>query len=120
MSSSITGPKPKKIKGQLCRQSAGQPTRTDIVSVMMRTIVIALVIAVAGAVSSAIVFAGIQWHDNRYVTIASTERSDLRRYRLQFLDLKYLEDENLITPRQQLQKDQLFIDIEELKEQLGK
>lgn len=88
--------------------------------VMLKTLIIALVIAVAGAVSSAIVFAGLQYGDTRWVTVTSTERALLRQYRLEFLDLKYLEDESLITPRQQLKKDQLEVDIEELKEQLGK
>lgn len=85
----------------------------------MRTILIALIIAVAGAVSSAIVFAGLQYGDTRWVTVVSTERALLRQYRLDFIDLEYLEKKGAITEREQLKKDQLKIDIEELKEQLG-
>lgn len=89
-------------------------------SAIARTIFIALVVVAVGSISSVIGYAGLQYGDTRWVTVASTERALLREYRLDYLDLEYLQKNGIITERQQLKKDQLEIDIEELKEQLGK
>lgn len=85
---------------------------------MIKALIIALIIAVTGATGSVIAWAGVQWGDSRYVTIASTERALLRQYRLDELDLEYLEKKGEITEREQLKLDRMRIDIEELQKEL--
>lgn len=83
-----------------------------------KTLVIAGIIALASLMTTVVGYAGREWADNRYVTIASTERALLREYRLNEIDLRYLEKKGQITERQQLQLDQLRVDIEEIEEEL--
>ena len=85
----------------------------------MKTLAIAFVIAITGFIGSAMVWAGLQYGDTRWVTVASTERALLRQYKLDALDLEYLEKKGQITEREQLQLDQIRIDIEELEQELN-
>ena len=84
----------------------------------LKTLLIAFIIAISGVIGSAVLYAGVKWGDTHWVTIASTERALLRQYRLEFLDLEYLETKGWINERELLKKEQLQIDIEELKEEL--
>ena len=85
---------------------------------VIKTLVVSLAIVIASGLTSLIVYAGLQYGDTRWVTIASTERALLRQYKLEVLDLEYLEKKSEITEREQLQLDQLRIDIEELEQEL--
>ena len=77
---------------------------------------ISTLIAITGA---ALVYVATLAGDTRWVTIASTEKALLREYRLDALDLEYLRRKGEITEREQLRLDQLQIDIDELKDDLG-
>jgi hypothetical protein len=84
---------------------------------VVKTLLLAFAIAFAGALTTVISWAGLQYGDTRWVTVASTERALLREYRLGEIDLEYLEKKGIITERQQLKLDQLRVDIEELEQE---
>lgn len=58
------------------------------------------------------------WGNTQWVTIASTEKALLHEYRKAAADLQWLYDQGQITPRQRNELDNLYIQIEELKEEL--
>lgn len=74
-----------------------------------------LITGAMGAVGAVGTYAG----DMRYVTIASTEKAQLRSLRLREIDLAYLERVGKLTERERLQLEQLRIDIKELEADLN-
>lgn len=80
---------------------------------------IGIIFGICSTLVSGTAYAATYYLEHEFVPISSFTKMQLRETNKEIRELKWLKDNGGLTPRQQWQLEQLYGDVEELKQELA-